>query len=252
MADALAALVIALSLFTFVPMPVLEWTPGRRRFVPMWLPLVGLLIGAGAWGLFLLLSLWQVSPVLKAVLLTLYFPVITGGMHTDGLMDAADAYFSRRDRDRKLEIMKDSRIGAFAAMALAAVLLLKTGLFAEAFSAGRFPALLLLLIPALSRAFQSSMIYLFPYAKGEGLAAMYGREPDKRLLIAPGFLAAAACAGVVFLAGPKYLAVPGVCALYYVFFYLSSKKQFGGITGDVLGSFLELSELLMLAAAILI
>jgi adenosylcobinamide-GDP ribazoletransferase len=252
MADALAALVIAFSLFTFVPMPALDWTPGRRRFVPMWLPLVGLFIGAGAWGLFLLLSLWQATPVLKAVLLTLYFPIITGGMHTDGMMDAADAYFSRRDRDKKLEIMKDSRIGAFAAMALVAMLLLKTALFTEAFSAGKFQALLLLLIPVLSRAFQSSMIYLFPYAKGEGLAAMYGREPDRRMLIALGLFAGVVCAGVFLLAGPKYLAVPGVCALYYIFFYFSSKKQFGGITGDVLGSFLELSELLMLAAAILI
>jgi adenosylcobinamide-GDP ribazoletransferase len=252
MADALAALVIAFSLFTFVPMPVLEWTPGRRRFVPMWLPLTGLFIGAGAWGLFLLLSMWQITPVLKAVLMALYFPAITGGMHTDGLMDAADAYFSRRDRDKKLEIMKDSRIGAFAAMALASVLLLKTGLFTEVFLAETFPAIVLLFIPMLSRAFQSSMIYLFPYAKGEGLAAMYGSDPDKRMLIALGLFATAACAGVFLAAGAKYLAVPGVCALYYVFFYFSSKKQFGGITGDVLGSFLELSELLMLAAAALI
>lgn len=250
--DALAALVIAFSFFTFVPMPVIEWTPGRMKFVPVWLPLVGFAVGAGAWGLFLLLSAWSVGPVLKAVLMTLYFLFITGGVHTDGLMDSADAYFSRRDREKKLEIMKDSRIGAFAAMALAAVLLLKVALFAEAFSKGAFPAVALLFIPALSRAFQSSMIYLFPYAKGEGLAAMYGRDPDRRLLAPAGLFAAAACAGIGLFAGLKYLAAPGVCLLYYVFFYFSCKRQFGGITGDVLGSFLELSELLMLAAAVLV
>jgi adenosylcobinamide-GDP ribazoletransferase len=250
--DALAAIVVAISLFTFIPMPVFEWTPGRMKFVPMWLPLVGLVVGVGAWGLFLLLSLWSVHPVLKAVLMTFYSLAVTGGMHMDGLMDAADAYFSRRDRDRKLEIMKDSRIGAFAAMSLAAVLLLKAGLFAEAFSKDAFPPLLLLFIPAISRAFQSSMIYLFPYAKGEGLAAMYGRNPDRRILISLGLFAAAACLCVYILAGLKYLAIPGVCALYYGFFYFSCKKQFGGITGDLLGSFLEVSELLMLAAAILL
>jgi hypothetical protein len=83
-------------------------------------------------------------------------------------------------------------------------------------------------------------------------AAMYGRDPDRRFLLAFALWVAAACAGIVLAAGWKYLLVPGVCALYFIFYYFSSKKQFGGITGDVLGAFLEVSELLMLAAAVII
>lgn len=250
--DALLAVVIAFSFFTFLPMPLIDWAPRRMKFVPLWLPLVGLAVGACGWGLFLLLSAWNAGSAIKAAAMTIFYLAATGGVHADGLMDTADAYFSRRDIPRKLEIMKDSRVGAFAVMTLAAVLLLKFALFAEAFSKTGFAPIALLFMPVFSRAFQASMIYLFPYAKGEGLAAMYGRDPDRRFLIAFALWALAACAGLWLLAGPKYLAVPGVCALYYVFYHFSSKKQFGGITGDVLGAFLEISELLMLAAAALI
>lgn len=250
--DVLAALVIAFSFFTFVPMPIIDWTPRRMKFVPIWLPAVGAAIGAAGWGLWLLLSGLDINGILKAALMALFYLAATGGVHTDGLMDTADAYFSRRDTARKLEIMKDSRVGAFAVMALAAVMLLKFALFAETFSKALFNPVILAFIPVLSRSFQASMIYVFPYAKSEGMAAMYGANPDRRFLIAFALSAAAACAGIWLLAGVKYLVVPGVCVLYYVFYYFSSKKQFGGITGDILGAFLEMSELLMLAAAALI
>lgn len=250
--DVLAALVIAFSFFTYLPMPVIDWTPRRMKFVPVWLPVVGAAIGAAAWGLWALLAGFAVSPVLKAALMALFYLVATGGVHMDGMMDSADAYFSRRDRERKLEIMKDSRVGAFAVMALAAVLLLKFALFSETFGKAAFNPMVLAFIPVLSRSLQASMIYLFPYAKSEGMAAMYGANPDKRFLIVLALFAVAACYGLWALAGIKYLVVPGICALYYIFYYFSCKKQFGGITGDVLGAFLELSELLMLGAAVLV
>ncbi len=250
--DFLLSVVIAFSFFTFIPMPLIDWTPQRMKYVPLWLPVVGVIVGAAGWGLYLLLQWAGVSLLLSSVVMALYSLVITGGVHTDGLMDTADAYFSRRDAERKLEIMKDSRVGAFAVMTLAAVLLLKAGLYGQAVESARFQPVMLLLIPVLSRSFQASMIYLFPYAKGEGLAAMYGRNPDRRYLIVFAACSAAASALLALLAGPRALVVPGVCALYYGFYYFSCKKQFGGITGDVLGAFLELSELLMLAAAVLI
>lgn len=250
--DFLLSIIIAFSFFTFIPMPVIDWTPQRMKYVPLWLPVVGLAIGAAGWGLFVLLQGMRLSTLLSAVLMALYALALTGGVHTDGLMDTADAYFSRRDTARKLEIMKDSRVGAFAVMALVAVLLLKVGLYGQAFESRSFSPAVLLLIPVLSRSFQASMIYLFPYAKGEGLAAMYGKEPDKRFLIAFATCILMASGGLAMMAGWKYLAVPVACLLFYVFYYFSSRKQFGGITGDVLGAFLELSELLMLAVAVFV
>ncbi len=250
--DFLLSIIIAFSFFTVIPMPLIDWTPQRMKYVPLWLPLVGVVVGAVGWGLFLLLRWAGLSTLLSATVMALYSLAMTGGVHTDGLMDTADAYFSRRDTERKLEIMKDSRVGAFAVMTLAAVLLLKAGLYGQAAESARFQPVVLLFIPVLSRSFQASMIYLFPYAKGEGLAAMYGRNPDRRYLIVFAACSAVVSALLALLAGPRTLVVPGACALYYGFYYFSCKKQFGGITGDVLGAFLELSELLMLAAAVLI
>jgi adenosylcobinamide-GDP ribazoletransferase len=222
------------------------------KFVPLWLPLVGLAVGALGWGLFVFLRWVGLSTLLSSVIMALYSLVMTGGVHTDGLMDTADAYFSRRDTERKLEIMKDSRVGAFAVMTLAAVLLLKAGLYGQAVESARFQPVTLLFIPVLSRSFQASMIYCFPYAKGEGLAAMYGRDPERRFLIVFAVWVAGFSALLAWLVGPLALVVPGACALYYLFYYYSCKKQFGGITGDVLGAFLELSELIMLAVAVFI
>ncbi len=250
--DFFLSVVIAFSFFTFIPMPLIDWTPQRMKFVPLWLPLVGLVVGAMGWGLFSLLRWAGLSALLSSVIMTLYTLAMTGGVHADGLMDTADAYFSRRDTERKLEIMKDSRVGAFAVMTLAAVLLLKAGLYGQAVESARFQPITLMLIPVLSRSFQASMIYCFPYAKGEGLAAMYGRNPERRFLIVFVAWVTGASALLAWLAGPWALVVPVACVLYYVFYYFSCKKQFGGITGDVLGAFLELSELVMLAVAVFI
>jgi adenosylcobinamide-GDP ribazoletransferase len=248
MADFLLAAVIAVSFFTIVPMPMVEWTGKRMRFVPLFLPLVGAIVGAGGWGLFLLLGAAPVGNLLKAGAMTLYYLLITGGVHADGLMDSADAYFSRRPRERKLEIMKDSNVGAFAVMAIAALLLAKVALFDELFSAAAGMAWPLLFIPFLSRCLQPLALYVFPYAKGEGLTKMYGDHLDRRLALVSALAFAAGSAGLALLSGPLMLAVPGVALLYWIFYYFSTRKQFGGITGDLLGAYLEISEALMLAA----
>lgn len=250
--DFLKSMVIAFSFFTTIPMPMIEWTEKRMRYVPLVLPIVGAVIGGLLFGLNKLLEILKTGNLLNAVLLSLFLLVITGGVHTDGLMDSADAYFSRREKEKKLEIMKDSRVGAFAVMALAAVLLLKIAFFHEALSSGKEIAVLLLFIPVISRTLQPSMLYLFPFAKEEGLAKMYGGELKKSLGILLGILFIALSAGIFILIGIRGLTIPATALLYYVFYYYSTKKNFGGITGDLLGAFLEISELLMIGALLFV
>jgi adenosylcobinamide-GDP ribazoletransferase len=98
--DILSAIVIAFTFFTIIPMPVIDWTGRRMKFVPLMMPLVGLIDGAVAFGIFYCLSIFHFSAFFSAVILCLYFIVFTGGLHIDGLMDTADAYFSRRDKGR--------------------------------------------------------------------------------------------------------------------------------------------------------
>jgi len=251
LSDIFSAAVIAFAFFTVVPVPVLDWSGSRMRLVPLMMPLVGLACGLLAFGLYALLNLAGLTPFLKAVLLTLYFAVFSGGLHLDGLMDSSDAYFSRRDRERKLEIMKDSNVGAFAVITVVFVMLLKAGVLSELFSGGtRFGALMIFL-PVISRLLQSFMLYVFPSAKTDGLTKIFG-VLDKKNTLLLGFLFAVVCAALFLIAGLRSLVMPLAAVLNLSVFYFSSKRQFGGITGDLLGAFLEISELLMFCSLLLV
>ncbi|MDX1357302.1 MAG: adenosylcobinamide-GDP ribazoletransferase [Clostridia bacterium] len=250
--DFLRSIIISFSFFTIIPMPMIEWTEKRMKFVPQILPLVGIVIGGLAFGLVKLLVLINAGSLISAALLSVYFLVITGGVHADGLMDSADAYFSRREKERKLEIMKDSRVGAFAVIALVVVVLLKTAFLYEIFETGRNFGIILLMIPVVSRCLQPSMLYFFPYARDEGLAKMYGGNLKKLHGVIPLAVMSVAAAIMIFTHGIIALIIPGIAVAYYCFYYLSARKNFGGITGDLLGAFLEVSEMMMIGAILLI
>ncbi|MCD6323021.1 MAG: adenosylcobinamide-GDP ribazoletransferase, partial [Clostridiales bacterium] len=173
-------------------------------------------------------------------------------VHTDGLMDSADAYFSRRETERKLEIMKDSRVGAFAVMVLVIVILLKIAFMSEILTSGNNIGVLLIFIPIISRTLQSSMLYYFPFAKEDGLANMYGGKIKKGFGFILLAVFVATCIGIFIIAGIKALIIPGIALLYYLFYYFSVKKNFGGITGDLLGAFLEVAEMLMIGALLFV
>lgn len=247
----LYSFIIAISFLTIIPMPYIEWKDGRSDYTSIFIPVVGLIVG----GLGLLayqgLCLLPVNEGLKGALLTAYFLIITGGIHFDGLMDTADAYFSRRDLARKLEIMKDSRVGAFAVMAAILVLMVKAGALTQLFLNNNVSALAIVCVPVMSRALQASMLYVFPQAKADGMGNMLGYHLPKATALYFFAIIAGAAALLYRFAGVRSLAVCGALLLFYVFYYFSSKKNFGGVTGDMLGAFVELSETVMWFAVIL-
>lgn len=252
MKDFLYSIIIAVSFFTIIPLPMVEWTSRRMRFLPLLMPFVGLGIGSLGYGLYYLLTKMTVSDFTSAVAMVLFYLVITGGLHMDGLMDTADAYFSRQSKERKLEIMKDSRVGAFAVMALFCLLLAKTALFYEVFRAGSQVAILLIMIPVLSRIVQAWMLCHFQYAKEDGLAAMYSQAKGLKMSSLLGLYFMLSLGVVYTLLGVTALVLPLVLVLFTFFYYFSAKKNFGGITGDIVGAYVELAEVLMLGVLFLI
>jgi adenosylcobinamide-GDP ribazoletransferase len=108
------------------------------------------------------------------------------------------------------------------------------------------------MIPVVSRCLQPSMLYFFPYAKDEGLAQMYGGNLKKLHGVIPLAVMSVAAAIMIFTHGTIALIIPGIAVTYYCFYYLSVRKKFGGITGDLLGAFLEVSEMMMIGAILLI
>ena len=131
------------------------------------------LIGALVLALTTLLGL---PLILRAGLATAALVVATGALHEDGLADVADGFGGGATRARKLEIMRDSRVGAYGAIAIALALILRVGALAAALDGGFWRASLsLMLVAALSRAAALTPLALLPPARVDGAGAAAGR-----------------------------------------------------------------------------
>ncbi|MFV9506082.1 MAG: adenosylcobinamide-GDP ribazoletransferase [Oscillochloridaceae bacterium umkhey_bin13] len=234
----------ALRFLTIIPLPGLPPMNERSmvRAIP-WFPTAGLLIGAILVGLGAAAGMFW-GDLVRAVLLVVVWGVITGGLHLDGLSDTFDAVMSWRPRERKLEIMKDSRIGAMGALALIAVLLLKVALLTEA---GAYWWQAILLAPILGRWADLYGIYWFPAAAEGGLGRTFHDQVQRRdfWLATLGTLAVA-----LIVAG-----IPGLLAWLSVGLgaYLLAwwwTRDLGGLTGDTYGALCEIGEVLALASLI--
>jgi adenosylcobinamide-GDP ribazoletransferase len=219
-------------------------------------PAVGLVIGillaaAGA------AAAWLLPPLPAAVLTLTAWVAVTGGLHLDGLMDTADGLLSSRSRERMLEIMKDSRVGAMGVMAGGLQLLMKAALLtAWAGDARRAPWLLLATAPLLSRAFLAAAIAGWPYARadGAGLGGLY-RGVSRRHAAAAALIAAPLTLALALAAGQgpaRWQAAAWAAALFAAAYAAGwalargMSRKLGGLTGDTYGALNELLETLLL------
>ena len=249
-----AALAIACSFLTALPTPSVEWTPSRLRYVPLAMPVAGAVVGTLGGLLFSALCFWDVSSMLRAAIMTFFYMAVTGGLHMDGFMDTCDAVFSRKGRRERLEILSDTHVGAFAVMGCGAVLMLKAGIFSELFARpAPFTSYVVLTaaIPVYSR-FGLGLLFFLPFAKEDGLARTLGSErvfSDRSVLWAGCALFGLAAA---WAAGMKWLFVPFAGGAALVFYGRYCVKKFGGVTGDLMGAYVELSETLMFLTIIIV
>ncbi|HET6172315.1 MAG TPA: adenosylcobinamide-GDP ribazoletransferase [Gaiellales bacterium] len=237
------AFVAAVTLLTRVPLGTrvqIDETDVARSLA--WLPLVGAALGGalalGARGLE-----GRLDDGPAAVLLVAGWALATGAIHLDGLADSADA-LGGGDRERRLAIMRDSRIGSFGALALVLVVALKIALVAGVLARGHH--LWLIAIPAAGRLAASSLSAALPYARveGTGLAFVSGGRRFERLAVA------LATALVVALACARLRGLLAVAAAALVALVVGrlAVRRLGGVTGDVLGAAIELAECAALIA----
>jgi adenosylcobinamide-GDP ribazoletransferase len=251
--DIIAATAIAFAFLTTLPMPKVDWTSARLRYFPLVLPLAGVVVGGlGSASFWALSDCWRSLPGISSALMTCFYLALTGGLHMDGLADTCDAVFSHQNRETRLEILSDTRVGAFAVMGCAAALLSKTAIFSDLFAvANKFRVsdmpFLLTFIPIYSRIGLGILLYL-PFAREDGLARTLGGTRltgGRFVLIAIYALLTAALVARFQL---RCAVVPLTGAAFLYFYGRYCVRTFGGITGDLLGAFVELSEILMLAA----
>ena len=245
--NGLYSCVIAISMYSKVPMPHIQWTTERMGYVMCWFPVVGIFVGAALWGWQLFCGHFGISGG-AAVLIAAAIPIlVTGGIHLDGFLDTMDALHSYAEQERKLEILKDPHVGAFAVIGCGAYFLLYGAVMWEVVDLG----LLGLAIPVMvmERAFSGLSVVFFPCAKKSGLAAAFSDGAKRRAagislslwVLASAVTLAALAPG----AGGIYMAAGllGVQLAVFLHYRRLSLKQFGGITGDLAGYFLQVCEL---------
>lgn len=204
-------------------------------------PVVGLVLGLVLTGLGSVLG-DVLSPTLTAVTLVALLAALTGGLHLDGVADVFDALGGGRgDRQRMLDIMKDSRIGAHGAAALVLLLIAKVTAIAELVA--RRDLVGLLIFPAVARWAVTPAIVFYPYARVEGTGRAFNGEARAwQVAGATALLALALAAAGVRLVAPAAGALAAASL-----FALCLRRRLGGLTGDVYGASIELAEVVTLA-----
>ena len=206
---------------------------------PVFFPVVGLILGLLLWLAKLVFDIIFPGP-LVAALLVVTMAVLTGGIHLDGFMDTMDGALSGRSREKKLEIMRDSRVGAFGALSLACLLLLKYSALMT-MPEDYFVAAIIM-ATVISRWAMVYVVAQFPYARREGLGELVAKHTGNREL-----LTATACTVVICVAaaGPGGLVLLLGAWCWAHLFGRWMTAGLGGVTGDVYGATAELTELLI-------
>lgn len=246
----LKSIIVAFSVYSKIPMPKFEWASDDMKYHLCFFPWVGALIAVLEW---ILYCFFQAGTFGKAffVLFALALPLlVTGGFHVDGFMDTMDALHSYQSKEKKLEIMKDPHIGAFAVISLLVYMLLAVCFLSEI--DGRRALAAILPFFFISRTLSGIAVTCFPKAKKDGmLSDLSAVENKKAVLISLIIQFAAAIAFMLYASAFSFIycgAVLAAVLLFFAWFYFMSKREFGGITGDLCGFFVTVSELIALAA----
>ncbi len=208
----------------------------------IYLPIVGLLIGIFLCAVYYVSNFLFSSAV--AVVLTVLLEIfITGGLHLDGLADSFDGLYSYRDKERMLEIMKDSRIGTNGVLSIVSLILLKIALVLSV----QKIYYLLILMPTVSRFMLVFISSISKYARKNGMGGFFiGRVKNNQFIIA--FICTLIINGIYI---KSIIIIPFIMLCTYLYRnHVYSKID--GITGDVLGALVEMSEVLYIMAFLLL
>ncbi len=242
---------IAVSMYSKIPVPQFEWKEEDMRYIFCFFPWIGALIGGCIYFWNCLCDSFHIGILCRVAIDTAIPLLFTGGIHVDGFMDTMDALHSYASKERKLEILKDSHIGAFAVIMLAVYGMVFLGAFSE------ITQDTLLKITCcgffLSRCLCGISAVSFPSAKNEGTLFLFTGNSQKKIVKVSLYIQSAACIGLMCfrsLFAGSVVAVSAILMLLY--YYYKSRKEFGGITGDTAGCFVVLCEGCIVVSAALI
>jgi len=223
----------AMALLSRVPLPpVGDFRAALiARSVWCW-PLVGLVLAGLALLPAMLVDFLTGNPLVYAIFAIAAMVLLSGAMHEDGIADCADGFGGGMDRDRKLEIMRDSTVGTYAVVMLILTLGLRLVLITAAADIGQ-AGILFLIMAVISRAAMPVVMRILPPARDNGLGKEAGRPGWLPVLV--GFAIASAIVLVLGGISAMFAVIVGVMIAILIV-AMVARSQIGGQTGDVLGA----------------
>ncbi|WP_239613598.1 adenosylcobinamide-GDP ribazoletransferase [Cohnella mopanensis] len=233
----------ALGFLTRFPVPARAQTTKGWDNSPRYYPLVGLLLGAVLWLVSWVaqLGFGELGFTVAAVVIVASWIYLTGALHLDGWMDLADGVGSHRSRERMLEIMKDSRVGAMGVVAAIVLIGLKVAALQQLAIQDKLG--ILLFVPAMARFALLGAIYVFPYIQAQGLGSGLRKGVNSWSLSLNLILILVIA---YFVAGWNGAAVLAGMLVAAWLFGRSIVRKLGGFTGDGYGAMVEAMETFVL------
>lgn len=245
------SLVIAFSMYSKIPMPHLELEEKDMRYVMGFFPLVGVVIGLMMYAVYKV-SYYLNMPDISTSLLLMIMPVIiTGGIHVDGYMDTCDARNSYGDKEKKLAILKDSHIGAFAVIRL---LVYYVVFFAFTYCIVNHKCdktmVIWVLTYYMSRIISGLAAVNLKGARGNGMLYTFTSAADRKRVNVMLSVQLILCLAVMCTINvTQALIVCAAAFAVFIYYRHMAYKEFGGVTGDLAGYLLCVSELCMTMVA---
>ena len=239
------SIIIAISMFSKIPVPTLKWEKEDMKYSLAAFPLIGVIIGVLCFLWYKLMLHFEFSNLIMSVGLLLIPIIITGGLHLDGFCDTSDALASRAPMEKKLEILKDPRIGAFGVINLAIYLIAyfvfilefpKTDAFVICFS---FSFLL-------SRALSGLSLVLFRISSESSIGKAFA-TPASKMICRAIFVSLVLVSSIIiiYFGGFAGMAAIIIAAFSFIIFKMKVINQFGGTSGDLTGWFVQVVELII-------
>lgn len=245
---------IAFSMYSRIPMPNVEWTEENMSYVMCFFPWIGTVIGGLT---YLTYCLWKTIETKEIYFSELFFvailvliPVwVTGGIHLDGFLDTKDALSSYQSKERRLEILKDPHAGAFAILSGIVYFVFYLGIYS---SLSKRSVAVIAISFMLSRTLSGLSVICFPQARKKGMVAEVSENTSKKRTKQILILYTCILTILMLMIGSVIGIVGlGTAGLVFLYYYKMAMKQFGGVTGDLAGYFLQLCEITMAAAAVI-
>ena len=241
----LHAFAMCQSMFCAIPAPQV-WDEKAKDKMLLFLPIVGLEIGAIWVGIAWACRLLNLPTMIAALILSVYPYIVTGFLHLDGYMDVTDAVKSWRDLERRREILKDSHVGSFAVIGIVLLMIAQFALFASAPVDADF--LILIFVPAVSRCCSALAVTgLKPMSTSQYADQ---KKPKSHMVVLTIMLCAFLSAGFLLCGKYGFALIGGIVG--YALALHRGYKSLDGMNGDISGYALTIGELCAVAVYALI